>query len=270
MGTTRPAPAERRGPAEGLLPPATRPLAAVIVAACAGTTALLGVWLGHGAHTDPVDSAIDSAVRASVSGHPKLLETLARPGDLPAIAGITAVLVLACLLRRRYRGATLVAISIPAAAVITERLIKPLVGRTSLGFLSFPSGHATGTFALATAIAVLLAGAPALPRAVRLAAVVIAFATASVVATAMIALGFHYFTDAVAGAAVGIGTVLAAALLIDLAVQAWRRPGQRPAPAAGAADSTGHASAEGAAAPRANAPKPPALPQQHLPASRDS
>ena len=266
MGMTRPAPADRGEPAEGLLSPATRPLAAVIVAACVGTTALLGALLGHGAHTDPVDTAVDSAVRASVSGHPKLLELLARPGDQPAIVGIAAVLVLACLLRRRYRGAALVAISIPAAAVITERLIKPLVGRTSLGFLSFPSGHATGTFALATAVTVLLAGAPALPRALRLAAVVIAFAIASVVAAAMIALGFHYFTDAIAGAAVGIGTVLATALLIDLAVQAWRRSGQRPPPAAGAEDRTGVTSAEGIATPTADAAKPSALPHQHVPA----
>jgi membrane-associated phospholipid phosphatase len=255
MGTTRPAPAERGEPAEGLLSPATRPLAAVIVAACAGTTALLGAWLGHGAHTDPVDTAVDSRVRSSLAGHLKLLELLARPGDLPAITGITAILVLACLLRRRYRKAALVAISIPAAAVITERLLKPLVGRTALGFLSFPSGHATGTFALATAITVLLAGTPSVPRAVRLAVAAIAFAVASVVATAMIALGFHYFTDAIAGAAVGIGTVLATALLIDLAVQAWRRSGRRPPPAAGAEDRTGPASAEGAATPRANAAK---------------
>ena len=162
MGRTRPAPAERGEPAgRPLLSPAARPLAVAIVAACAGTTALLGVLLGHGAHTDPVDTAVDSGVRASLAGHPKLLELLARLGDLPAIAGITAILVLACLLRRRYRGAALVAVSVPAAAVITERLLKPLVGRTALGFLSFPSGHATGTFALATAMTVLLAGAPA-------------------------------------------------------------------------------------------------------------
>jgi membrane-associated phospholipid phosphatase len=254
MGQTRPASEERGEPAGGpLLSPGARPLAAMVVAACAGTTALLGIWLGHGAHTDPVDTAVDSKVRAGLAGHPKLLELLARPGDLPAIAGITAILVLACLLRRRYRGAALVALSIPAAAVITERLLKPLVGRTALGFLSFPSGHATGTFALATAIAVLLAGAPALPRAVRLAAVVIAFAIASVVAGAMIALGFHYFTDAIAGAAVGAGTVLATALVIDLAVQAWRRSGRPPPPAVSKEDRPGEAGAEGSATRRANA-----------------
>jgi membrane-associated phospholipid phosphatase len=270
MERTRPAPAERGEPAEGLLSPATRPLAAAIVAACAGTTALLGVWLGHGTHTDPVDTAVDSAVRASLSGHPKLLDLLARLGDLPAITVITVILVLTCLLRRRYRGAVLLALSVPAAAVITERLLKPLVGRTLLGFLSFPSGHATVTFALATAITVLLAGVPALPRAVRLTVAAAAFAVAAIVAAAMIALGLHYLTDAVAGAAVGIGTVLATALLIDLAVQAWRRSSQQPAPAGGAADRTGSTSAEGAAALQANAAKPPALPHQHVPASGDS
>jgi undecaprenyl-diphosphatase len=228
MGRTWPAPAERGEPANGpLLSAAARPLAVVIMTTCAGTTALLGALLGHGAHIDPVDTAVDSRVRATFAGHLKQLELLARLGDLPAITSITAILVLVCVLRRRYREAALVAISIPAAAVITERLLKPLVGRTALGFLSFPSGHATGTFALATAITVLLAGAPGIPRAVRLAVVVTAFAVASAVAAAMIALGFHYFTDAVAGAAVGTGTVLATALVLDLVMLRWwrRHPG---------------------------------------------
>ena len=39
---------------------------------------------------------------------------------------------------------------------------------------------------------------------------------ACVVSTAMIALGFHYFTDTIAGAAVGAGTVVATALVLDL------------------------------------------------------
>ena len=244
-----------RPAARPLLSDAARLPAAAIVAACVVTTALLGAWLGHGAHTDRVDTVIDARVKAILPGSAKLLERLAWPGGLHAIIGMTAVLVLVCLLRRRYRGAALLALSVPAAAVITERLLKPLVGRTLLGFLSFPSGHATVTFALATAITVLLAGAPALPRAAHLAVAVASFAVAAIVTAAMIALGLHYLTDAVAGAAVGIGTVLATALLIDLAVQEWRRSGRHPAPAAGAKDRTGHAGAEGAAAPRANATK---------------
>jgi membrane-associated phospholipid phosphatase len=199
----------------------------VIVTVSAGTTALLGAWLRDGPHTDLMDTAIDARVQASFAGRSKLLAVLTWLGDLPAVTVMIAILVLACLLRRRYRGAALVAISVPAAALITERLLKPLVGRTSLGFLSFPSGHATGTFALATVITVLLVGAPG---AVRLAAAVAAFGAASAVAAAMIALGLHYFTDTVAGAAVGGGTVLATALVLDLLMQAFQRSREPPHP----------------------------------------
>jgi membrane-associated phospholipid phosphatase len=223
-----------RPAAAPLLSDAARLPIAALVMGCAISTALLAAGLGPERHTDRVDAVLDARVRAGLAGHHKLLEALAWPGGQPAIAGMTAALILACLLRRRYRGAALLAISIPAAAVITERLLKPLVGRTLLGFLSFPSGHATGTFALASAVTVLLAGAPAMPRAVRLAAAAAAFAIASAVAAAMIALGFHYFTDAVAGAAVGAGTVLATALVLDLLMLAWRRPHRHPG-AAGAA-----------------------------------
>ncbi len=38
---------------------------------------------------------------------------------------------------------------------------------------------------------------------------------ATAVAVAMVAQGFHYFTDTIAGAGVGVGTVLLGALLID-------------------------------------------------------
>jgi len=234
-----------RPAARPLLSDAARLPAVAVVAACVLTTALLGASLGHGAHTDRVDAAVDAGVKASLAGHHRLLLVLAWLGDLPAIIAMTAILILACLLWRRYRGAVLLAISIPAAAVITERLLKPLVGRTALGFLSFPSGHATGTFALATAIAVLLAGAAGVPRVVRLAVVVTAFAIASAVAAAMIALGFHYFTDAVAGAAVGTGTVLATALVLDLLMLAWWRSRER-LPTVRAADGSSPVDAEGA------------------------
>jgi membrane-associated phospholipid phosphatase len=220
-----------RPAARPLLSDAARLPAAVLVAACAGVTGLLGALLGHGKHADRVDTAVDAGIKAGLAGHHQLLEGLARLGDQPTIIVMTAAAVLVCLRRRWYRGAALAAISVPAAAVITEKLLKPLVGRTLLGFLSFPSGHATGTFALATAIMVLLAGATRTPRAVRAAIAAAALAVAAAVAVAMIALGFHYFTDAVAGAAVGTGTVLATALLLDLLILAWRRS-HEPAPAA--------------------------------------
>jgi membrane-associated phospholipid phosphatase len=234
-----------RPAARALLSDAARPRAAAIVMACAAATALLGALLWRGEATDPADTVIDARVQASLAGHPQLLAVLDRLGDLPAITVMTAILILVCLLLRRYRGTALAVISIPAAAVITERLLKPLVGRTVLGFPGFPSGHATGTFALATAITVLLAGVPRAPRTVRLATALIAYVVAAAVAAAMIALGFHYFTEAAAGAAVGTGTVLATALVIDLLMLAWWRSRESP-PAVSAEDRPGSPDAEGA------------------------
>jgi membrane-associated phospholipid phosphatase len=69
----------------------------------------------------------------------------------------------------------------------------------------------------------------------------LAFALAGVVAVAVIGLRWHYFTDTVAGAAVGIGTVCGLALVLDLpAVRRWLTWGrQRPGgPARASAPST--------------------------------
>jgi membrane-associated phospholipid phosphatase len=57
------------------------------------------------------------------------------------------------------------------------------------------------------------------PRALRLLLVLMALLLAAAVAATMIAIGAHVFTDAVAGAAVGTGVVLACALTLDLAVR---------------------------------------------------
>jgi hypothetical protein len=49
---------------------------------------------------------------------------------------MTSVLVLACLVTRRWRGAVLAAVAVPAAAGLAELVLKPLVGRTLMGALS--------------------------------------------------------------------------------------------------------------------------------------
>jgi len=86
---------------------------------------------------------------------------------------------------------------------------------------SFPSGHATSSFALAAVFAILLTDPVyrRVPRALRLLLVLMALLLAAAVAATMIAIGAHVFTDAVAGAAVGTGVVLACALTLDLAVR---------------------------------------------------
>ena len=87
-------------------------------------------------------------------------------------------------------------------------------------------------FALAAICAVLLVDPPRhrVPGAVRLLLVLTALLFAVAVAAAMVAIGAHSFTDAVGGAAVGAGVVLACALTVDLVTSLLRRgPAARPA-----------------------------------------
>jgi membrane-associated phospholipid phosphatase len=80
--------------------------------------------------------------------------------------------------------------------------------------------------ALTATLAVLLLVPPqrSSTRVARVLLVAIFCVASALVATAVIALRWHYFTDIVAGAAVGVGTVCALALILDLV---WDRAGRR-------------------------------------------
>ena len=72
-----------------------------------------------------------------------------------------------------------------------------------------------------------------MPGGVRLLLVLMAVLLAAAVAAAMVAIGAHTFTDAVGGAAVGTGVVLACALTLDALGSLLRRePAAPPPPAA--------------------------------------
>ena len=212
----RPGPTRRTPgaePAPGLLPGPLRWPAWALLGACVAVTAVLGTHFAGRRSPGRVDAAVDPRIQDVLTRFPALLDRLPDLGDLMPGTVMTAALILACLLSRRWRGAILAAAAVPAAAALTEYALKPLVGRTLGPSLSFPSGHATGMFALAAVCAILLLGPPGhrLPWAVRWPAALVTLAVAAAVAAAMVAIGAHYFTDAVAGAAVGTGTVLACA-----------------------------------------------------------
>lgn len=211
-----------------LLSAAIRPLAVALLAICVAVTALLAAWVMHQTRAGWLDAAVDGRVQASLGGHRALLNRLAALGDPVPLISMTAPPLLACLATRRWRGALLVAVAVPAAGALSELALKPLIGRRLLGELSFPSGHATGVFALAVAVAVLLAGPqrPPLPAAVRLLLAITAFSAAGAVAAALVGLRFHYFTDTVGGAAVGTAVVLATALILDRLPDRLRRSGK--------------------------------------------
>lgn len=201
-------------------------MAISLLIVCVVVTALLGSLFAHQRQAGAFDAAVDAGIQSGLHGQRRILNDLAELGDLTPVTVMTAALVLVCLVTRRWRGAVLVAVAVPAAVSITELVLKPLIGRTLMGDLSFPSGHVTRVFALAAASAVLLSSPvwPRIPAAVRLFLAAAAVLAASAVAVAMVGLGQHYFTDTIGGAAVGTAAVLATALIIDRLAPASRGP----------------------------------------------
>ena len=208
----------RPGPLRPLLPGPLRRAAAWLLAACVAVTVILGVLVSRG---KPMwlDSVLDPRFQAWPARFPALVDRLADLGTLGPVALMTLALILACVATRRWSGVVLAAVAVPVATGLTEYVLKPLVGA------AFPSGHATSMFALAAICAVLLAGSPRgrVPGIVRLLLTLIALLVAAAVAAAMVAIAAHVFTDAVGGAAVGIGVVLACALTLDALAGLLRR-----------------------------------------------
>jgi membrane-associated phospholipid phosphatase len=210
------APQQQREP-RPLLPAALVRPAVLALAGCAVVTVSLALAFGHQARPDRLDAAVDTWVRDGLGRYHRPLLLLAGLGGLIPVTVLIAALALACLAGRRWRGAILACLAVPAAVAVTEVVLKPLVGRTIGGYPSFPSGHATALFGLAATCAVLLTGPsrPRLPGTARLLLALGAVLVAAAVAAAVVALSYHYFTDTLAGAALGIGSVLLTALLID-------------------------------------------------------
>ena len=143
-----------------LLPPPFRRAAAGLAVACAAVVLALGLRYHGQPHGGWLDAMLDPRIQGALGPFHRTLRFLADAGTLVPAALMVAALVAACLAARRWTGAVLAAVAEPAAIVLTEYLLKPLVGRTNSGSLTFPSGHATAMFALAVTVAVLLANPP--------------------------------------------------------------------------------------------------------------
>jgi membrane-associated phospholipid phosphatase len=199
-----------------LLAASARPRAGVLLAGCAILVAVLGVLFAHRSTADAFDHAVDSPVITVFAGHPALALRLASPGTTAPAVVVSVVVAVACLITRRLRGAVLAVAAVPVAVGLCEVLVKPLVHRTYI------------IAALAATVTVLLLAPPrpAMPTWLRTLILAVAYLTALAVAVGVIAVRFHYFTDTVAGAAVGVGTVCGLALVLDLIPAV--RPSQIP------------------------------------------
>jgi membrane-associated phospholipid phosphatase len=202
-----------------LLSASARRRAVGVLVSCAVIVTVLGVLFAHQARPDGFDRAVDAPIMTWFDGHRGLGSWLIFPGSPQAAGVLTGAIVVCCLLVGRLNGAVLAAAALLAAGGLNDGLLKHLVHRTYLGVLTYPSGHTTAVFAMAATVTILLLAPPREGRAggwrVPISAAV--GVLAAVVAVALIGLRFHYFTDTVAGAALGTGTACGLALLLDLA-----------------------------------------------------
>lgn len=212
-------------PRDPLLPAPWRPVAALTWLA---SLLVLGVLADHFRHDpglDGADAALGSKVAARLQAHTHLLSVATKLGSPAVVIGGSVLLALACLAVRRWRASVFALCAAPIAGVLSDIVLKPLVHRTHYSSLMFPSGHTTGAFALAlTVVVLLLPGADTrlLPAAFRLLIGIAALAAASVTAVAVVALGWHYATDAVGGVVTAVVAVVGVAAVVDMAAYAGR------------------------------------------------
>ena len=201
-----------------LLRDARRTRAWPVLAACVIVLATLGLLLREQARPDGLDSAVDTAMVASFSGHAGVLPWLALPGSTVPLIAVSIAIAVGCLFAGRRNGAVLALTAVPVTAFLDDTVLKHLVDRTHFGQLSFPSGHTASAMTLATVLGVLLhdQARPTATRVARAALVVAACVVTALVAIGVIGLRWHYFTDTVGGVALGAGTVLTLAFLLDL------------------------------------------------------
>jgi membrane-associated phospholipid phosphatase len=191
--------------------------AGVLLAVCVIVVATLGGLTAHHSQPDRLDARIDAAIIARLAGHTGVTGFLVGLGNTRTATILCVVLVLACLALRRPRGAVLITVAVPVAIVLTEYVLKPLFDRTLGQALSFPSGHEAVVSTMALGAILVLTGParPALPAALRWLLAAVAVAAIIGLAPALVAVHYHYFTDTIGGAAIGLGSVLATALGLD-------------------------------------------------------
>jgi membrane-associated phospholipid phosphatase len=222
------------GSAPALLPGPARRIAAVLIWCCA-VLLTAGVVLSAGrSQPNALSRPVDSWIQAHIGAHHAALQLISNLGVVGAEL-VAAVVVVAALAARRRNVAALALISVLVASILTEFVLKPLVHERIGKFLTYPSGHTQAVFCVATILAIVLLNAPPGKPSTWLRVLIVAIpvVVGVTVAISMIGLDYHYFTDTVAGAAVGAGVALGTALGLDTprARRALRDPRLGPATA---------------------------------------
>lgn len=201
----------------GAVAAARRRWARMLLVACALVVVAIGAAFARQTTADGLDRLLDDPVIRLLSGHRRLLTSMEEPGtQVPAVV-LSLAMAGACLGARRLNGVVLALTAVFVATRLDEWLLKPLFHRTYLGALSYPSGHTTSVVTIIACYVVLFMLPPQDPRnrPWRILGLVVLLVLLASTVLAVIGLRWHYFTDAVGGAAVAVGTVCALCLLLD-------------------------------------------------------
>jgi membrane-associated phospholipid phosphatase len=194
----------------------------IVGAALLLVVALGGVYLAARPGSDRIDGWFLDVVPGSNSSWYTDVTWL----RFPVVVVIGAVVTAAVTVPRDRARALACLVGPPAALLAAELVVKPLVGRTLGGVLSYPSGTTVGAAALATAVVL------ATPARWRVVATVVASVYALWMAVAVVALRWHFPTDALGGLLFGAGVVLVvdglAFPLVTWGNRRWRRRATGP------------------------------------------
>jgi undecaprenyl-diphosphatase len=184
-----------------------------------GAAVVAVVALGIRYHGAPVPGRVDSAVDTwaidAVAGRRWVALAVSTLGTVEVVGVLAFALGTALAVARRAGDAALVVLAPLFATILAEWLLKPWVGRTLEGDFSFPSGHTCRLAALVVAL-VLVAGRLGFRRWVVGVVAALGIAAVAAVGAAMVAAGYHYATDTVAGVLVGSAVALLTVLVVDL------------------------------------------------------
>lgn len=195
-----------------------RAWAIAVVIASVVLVAALGIAFAGQSRASWLDHVVDSPIISTLGVHGLTAYRLASPGTLGPAVLISGAIAAICLRFRRINGAVLALLAVPVSDGLDDAILKPLIGRTDLGQLTYPSGHTTAVFAMITTLAILLLVPPQQrsTRVLRVLIVLGALAVGLIVAVAVIALEWHYVTDTIGGAAVAVAVVCGLAMILDL------------------------------------------------------
>lgn len=204
--------------------PATRGLPATACLGLLVTAVVIVAVLGVRYHGASVAGRFDATVGgwmvAASARAGSAASRVSMLGAAPVVAVAALVAAAVLVWRRRAPGASAFVVLVPLVTTVTvEWLLKPWVGRTLEGDLSFPSGHTSRVTAFVVALVLAVRSTGAGRGALRLIGGV-GLAVITMVAWSLVAAGDHYATDVLAGLLVGSVIAVAGGELTAVIVRA--------------------------------------------------